>query len=100
MIVLTPTVATVNRPTHLQLSTAPREKPDSIRKSHHDSVKGSCLSSLQKPTQKNIVSAVKKTRGASRRMCLDWVTRALSNVRKIDARRAVVARQSRPRMVR
>src|ERR1700722_10105192 len=66
-----PTVAIVNNPTHLQLTTAPRERPESVSHAHHESVKGSCLSSLQKPIQRKIVRAVKNIKGESRRMCLD-----------------------------
>ncbi len=70
-MVLTPTVAMVKSPTHLQLTTAPRDKPESVNHVHHDSVNGSCLSSLQNPVHKNVVRAVKKMRGESSRMCRD-----------------------------
>lgn len=69
--VLTPTVAIVKRPTHLQLTTAPRERPESASHVHQLVVNGSCLSSLQKPTQRNIDRAVKKMSGESSRMCRD-----------------------------
>lgn len=98
--VLRPTVATVNRPTHLQLRTAPSERPERISHIHQERVKGWCLSSLQNPHQRNMVSAVKKTSGESRRMCLDCVMRPFSNVTKREAKRAVVARQSSARRVR
>lgn len=99
-IVPRPTVAIVNKPTHLLLTTAPRERPVRVSQPHHGSENGSCLSSLQKPVQRKTVSAVKKTSGESRRMCRDWVMRAFSNMIKREARRDVVARQSRPRRVR
>src|SRR6267154_496102 len=70
-IVPKPTVAIVNKPTHLLLTTAPRDRPVRVSQVHHLSVKGSCLSSLQNPVQKKTVSAVKKTNGESRRMCRD-----------------------------
>ena len=98
--VLKPTVAIVNRPTHLQLATAPSERPESVSHNHQERVKAWCLSSLQKPHQRNVVSAVKKTSGESRRMCRDWVTRPFSKVTKREAKRAVVARQSSARRVR
>jgi len=85
---------------HLQLTTAPRDRPVRVSQLHQRFVKGACLSSLQNPVQRKIVSAVKNTSGESRRICLDWVRRAFSKIRKSEARRAVVARQSRPRRVR
>ena len=99
-IVPRPTVAIVNKPTHLLLTTAPRERPVRVSQPHQRSENGSCLSSLQNPVQRKMVSAVKKTSGESRRMCRDWVMRAFSNMMRKEARRDVVARQSRPRRVR
>lgn len=94
-----PTVAIVNNPTHLLLTTAPSESPVSVSQTHQRSVNGSCLSSLQKPVHVNTVRAVKKIRGESRRMCRDCVIMPFSNVMSNDAKSAVVARQSRPRRV-
>lgn len=99
-MVLNPTVAIVNSPTHLQLTTAPRERPERTSQVHHISVNGSCLSSLQKPIQRKVVSDVKKIKGESRRMYLDCVVIAFSNVTKREASRAVDARQSSARRVR
>src|SRR6266403_3243696 len=64
-IVPRPTVVIVNRPTHLLLTTAPRDRPVRVSQAHHLSVNGSCLSSLQNPIQRKTVSAVKKTSGES-----------------------------------
>lgn len=66
---------------------------------HQDSVNGSCLSSFEKHVHRNIVNAVKKMSGESRRMCRDCVTMPFSKVMKRDARSAVVALQSRARSV-
>lgn len=99
-MVLAPTVAMVKSPTHLQLETAPSERPVRHSHDHHDAVKGSYLSSLQNPHQRKTVSAVKKIKGESRRICRDWVTRPFSKVMKSEAKRAVVARQSSARRVR
>lgn len=98
--VLTPTVAIVKSPTHLQLTTAPSERPDNASQVHQLVVNGSCLSSLQKPIQRKTVRAVKKMRGESRRTCRDCVTSPFSNVMKREAKRAAVTRQSRARRVR
>lgn len=95
----TPTVATVNKPTHLQDRTAPSERPVKTSHVHQRSVKGSCLSSFENPTNRNIVSAVKNTNGESRRICRDWVTKPFSKVKKSVASREVVALQSRARSV-
>src|SRR5688572_20856189 len=89
--VLTPTVAIVKRPTHLQLTTAPSESPESVNHVHHDGPNGFCLSSLQKPVHRKVVRAVKKRSGESRRICRDCVIMPFSNVTKRDAKRAVVA---------
>src|ERR1700759_2724797 len=65
LIVLKPTVAMVNKPTHLQLTTAPREKPVSISHVHQLSLNGRRLSSLQKLTHTNVVREVKNNSGES-----------------------------------
>ena len=95
-----PTVAMVKRPTHLQDTTAPRDKPVKTSHVHHCSVNGSFLSSFENPTKKKVVRAVKNTRGESSRIWRDCVTSPFSNVRNIDPSSAVVARQSRARKVR
>ena len=95
-----PTVAIVNNPTHLQLTTAPMLKPLRNSHNHQPSVKGLNRFSLQKPTQKNVVKAVKNKRGESKRISLDCVMSPLSNVTNRAPIRAEVARQSRARRVR
>lgn len=90
----------VNRPTHLQLTTAPNDSPERVSHVHHEFVNGSCLSSLQKPHQKKVANAVKKMRGESRRISRDWVIRPFSKVMNREAKRAVAARQSKARKVR
>lgn len=70
-IVARPMVAMVKRPTHLQLATAPRDKPVKESHSHQSSVKGSWWFSLEKQTQQKTVSAVKKIKGESRRISRD-----------------------------
>src|SRR5947209_544291 len=88
-MVQAPTVAMVKRPTHLHETTAPRERPVNTSQVHHSSENGRCLSSLQKPTKKKTVKAVKNTRGESNRICRDWMTRPFSNVSQRDVRSAV-----------
>jgi hypothetical protein len=74
-------VAIVKRPTHLQLTTAPRLSPVKTRYVHHpgenapdlpagDPVVGAA-SSFANRTQKYAVSAVKKINGESRRIKRD-----------------------------
>lgn len=100
LMVENPTVAMVNSPTHLQLTTAPRARPVRVSQVHQASLNGSPLSfSAENPIQKYVERAVKNMRGESRRMSRDWVTKPFSKVTKREPSSAVVARQSRARSV-
>ena len=55
--------------------------------------------SLLNPTQKKIEVAVKKIKGESRRISLDWVISPFSNVMNKDERSAVIGRHANPRIV-
>lgn len=100
LMVEKPTVAMVNNPTHLQLTTAPSAKPVRTSHVHQISVNGLRLSSLQKDTQKKMLRPVKNRSGESRRMRRDWVTRPFSNVTKMAPMIAVLVLHSRARKVR
>jgi len=97
--VATPIMAIVNNPTHLQDTTAPSDKPVRDNQIHQGFVNGRVEFSLLNPTQKKIEVAVKKIKGESRRISLDWVISPFSNVMNKDERSAVIGRHANPRIV-
>ncbi len=119
LIVENPTVAIVNKPTHLQETTAPSARPVSVRYVHHTRENGPVAitsdarvpcacgafvtglrSSLQNMTQKRVLRPVKKRSGLSRRMCLLWVMRPFSKRTRMLPRSEVLAPHPSSRRVR
>lgn len=76
-----PTQAMVNNPTHLTLNVAPKHRPVATSQNHHSPLKaceGPCSCLLVKQVNDKAVSAVKKTKGESRRIKRDWVINPFS----------------------